>query len=39
MLTIKESMELAGKNLLASLLPENDLLPFYPTTEAKPATP
>ena len=29
MLTIKESMELAGKNLLAGLLPENDRLPVW----------
>jgi len=29
MLTIRESMELAGKNLLAGLLPENDRLPVW----------
>jgi len=29
MLTIKESMEFAGKNLLAGLLPENDRLPVW----------
>jgi hypothetical protein len=29
MLTIKESMELAGRNLLAGLLPENDHLPLW----------